>query len=198
MNYDEYNSTISKYSQYGLPMAATNANLATAIIDDNNQAVFNAINEFLQNENSPTGLYLYGKTGVGKTHALFCLANACIQQHRDAWFCTDKGFTDALKATFNTTNPVVEKPLAKLRSAPLLIWDDFGATRRSTWYISIIHDIIATRHDAKLPTIISSQIYPRDFLVAFKDEENPKRVAAIIDTLRASVTPIHMDGPSRR
>lgn len=104
-------------------------------------------------------LFLFGKTGIGKTHISLSIAKEVIK----------RGFTVAYGSLLNYLR-VIEKEhfgrsedpntdtLQILISADLLILDDLGSEFRTSFYESVIYNIINSRINLGLPTIINSNL----------------------------------------
>lgn len=104
-------------------------------------------------------LFLFGKTGIGKTHISLSIAKEVIK----------RGFTVAYGSLLNYLR-IIEKEhfgrsedpntdtLQILISADLLILDDLGSEFRTSFYESVIYNIINSRINLGLPTIINSNL----------------------------------------
>ncbi len=106
-----------------------------------------------------SSLFLLGKTGIGKTHISLSIAKEVIK----------RGFTVAYGSLLNYLR-IIEKEhfgrcenpetdtLQILISADLLILDDLGSEFRTSFYESVIYNIVNSRINLGLPTIISSNL----------------------------------------
>ena len=104
-------------------------------------------------------LFLLGKTGIGKTHISLSIAKEVIK----------RGFTVAYGSLLNylriiekehfgrSENPETDT-LQILIGADLLILDDLGSEFRTSFYESVIYNIVNSRINLGLPTIISSNL----------------------------------------
>ena len=106
---------------------------------------------------SPDGwLILTGDTGVGKTHLAVAIAARQIEQGRTVVFSFLPDLMDHLRDTFDPESPVrYDRVFEEVRTAPLLILDDFGKERRSEWAVEKLYQIIVHRHNVRLPTVIT-------------------------------------------
>ena len=74
---------------------------------------------------------------------------------------------DHLRFTFNPQSEVQYDTLFdEVKNAKLLILDDLGKERSSSWAIEKLYQIIVHRHNSRLPTVITS-------MLNFKDELDP-------------------------
>lgn len=103
-------------------------------------------------------LFLYGKTGLGKTHLSLAIANVVIDKGYDVYYDSIQSIMDALESEhFGRSNPpgnVKEDIL----NCDLLIIDDLGVEFSTQYTVSEVHNIINTRLLRGLPTIISTNL----------------------------------------
>ena len=119
--------------------------------------------------NSPS-LFLFGKTGVGKTHISLSIAKKV----------TELGFTAAYGSLLNYLS-IIEKEhfgrsensetdtMQVLINTDLLILDDLGSEFKSGFYESAIYNIINSRINLGLPTIISSNLSTAELQKTYND-----------------------------
>jgi len=129
------------------------------------KAALNSAKSFAKN---PDGwLTLHGDTGVGKTHLAIAIAVEQIKKDSSIFFAFVPELLDHLRLTFNPQSDVQYDTLFdEVKKANILILDDLGKERSSTWATEKLHQIIVHRHNSRLPTIITS-------MLDFKDELDP-------------------------
>ena len=117
---------------------------------------------------NPKGwLILIGRTGAGKTHLAVAIAVEQIAAGSPPMFWIVPELMDYLRYTFNPESPVAyDRVLEEVKSAPLLILDDLGRERGSSWAVETLYQIVVHRHNARLPTVITTGM-------VFKDELDP-------------------------
>lgn len=104
-------------------------------------------------------LFLLGKTGVGKTHISLSIAKKVAEQ----------GFTVAYGSLINYLRIIEKEQFGRaentetdtvqtLIGADLLILDDLGSEFRTSFSESALYNIINSRINLELPTIISSNL----------------------------------------
>ncbi len=104
-------------------------------------------------------LFFLGKTGVGKTHLSLSIAKRVAEQ----------GFTVAYGSLLNYLIKIEKEHFGRaedpdsdtmqtLVNADLLILDDLGSEFRTGFYESALYNIINSRINLRLPTIISSNL----------------------------------------
>jgi DNA replication protein DnaC len=113
---------------------------------------------------SPDGwLVLLGDPGVGKTHLAIAIAGERIKAGDPVAFAFVPDLLDYLRFTFNPESPVTyDRFFERVRTAPLLILDDLGGQRTSPWAEEKLYQIIVHRHNARLPTVITTRRLPID------------------------------------
>lgn len=117
-----------------------------------------------------TSLFLLGKTGLGKTHISLAIAKAV----------TERGFTAAYGSLSNYLR-IIEKEHFKrsenaetdtmqvLINTDLLILDDLGSEFRTSFSEPTIYNIINSRINLGLPTIISSNLSTAELQKNYND-----------------------------
>lgn len=106
-------------------------------------------------------LVLSGGTGVGKTHLAVAVAQRRIEMGKasDVFFAFVPDLLDELRASYAPDNGVgYAGVFDAVRNAPLLILDDVGQENSSAWAHEKLYQIIAHRHNNRLPTVITSMI----------------------------------------
>ena len=97
-----------------------------------------------------------GPSGSGKTYLAAAVANRRIELGNPALFITAADLLDYLRSGFDDD---AEMPFADLfeqvRSAPLLVLDDLPTRPATPWTQERLFQLLAGRHSARLPTIIT-------------------------------------------
>ena len=104
-------------------------------------------------------LLLLGEFGCGKTHLAAAIANAQVARGQPALFVVVPDLLDHLRATYSPHNPTTYDELFdQVRNAPLLILDDLGTQYSTEWAQEKLFQIFNYRYNARLPTVITSNI----------------------------------------
>lgn len=101
------------------------------------------------------GMLFWGGTGSGKTHAGACIANALI----------DRGIRAGISSTAELMNIAYNNRPATIRrliGLDLLVLDDLGAERDSTYAMETVYAIIDGRLKAGRPMVITTNLSLED------------------------------------
>ena len=106
---------------------------------------------------SPSLLF-YGSSGLGKTHLSLAIAKKVIEKGYDVIYDSVINLLGQVeKEHFGRTDTNTDT-LSLLLEADLLILDDLGTEFRTPFYVSTVYNIINTRLNRGLPTIISTNL----------------------------------------
>lgn len=118
----------------------------------------NACKEYVKNfPNNSASLFFSGKTGLGKTFLTSAIAKELLQKGYNVAFDSIQNYLRAIEnehfgRSLNTDT------LQTLLCADLVILDDLGSEFCSPFYTSALYNIINTRLNKGVPTIISSNL----------------------------------------
>lgn len=115
------------------------------------------------NNNVEIGLYLYGATGIGKTHKIISYCNEMIyQNNKTIAYIFLPLFVGEIKNNFSS-NPSNNKTLiTNCCIADILVFDDFGAEYATAWfYLNILLIIFNYRCENNKKIIFISNFEPK-------------------------------------
>jgi len=111
-----------------------------------------------------SGLIYVGATGVGKTHLAVAVLKELIQRYAVRGRFVD--FTTLLfeiQSTFEPGSAVGKSSLlSPVTDAEVLVLDDLGAQKPSSWVNEVLYLVLNTRYASKLPTLFTTN-YSLDF-----------------------------------
>jgi DNA replication protein DnaC len=107
---------------------------------------------------TPEGwLVLKGGYGCGKTHLAAAIANQQIESGQAVLFIVVPDLLDYLRSTFAPTSAAsYDDRFESIRTAPLLILDDYGAQSATQWANEKLFQIFNYRYNSQLPTIVTT------------------------------------------
>ena len=104
-------------------------------------------------------LTLYGDTGVGKTHLAVAVASEYMARGQAVFFAFVPELLDYLRYTFSPESSVTyDRLFEQVKTSALLVLDDLGKERGSEWAVEKLYQIVVHRHNARLPTIITTMV----------------------------------------
>lgn len=98
-----------------------------------------------------------GVNGCGKTHLAAAISNQRLRMGQPVFFVGVPDFLDHLRATFAPDSKITYDELfEKVKTAPLLILDDFGEQTSTPWAQEKLYQIINYRYNARLPMVVTT------------------------------------------
>lgn len=133
------------------------------------------------------GLLLWGSVGTGKSYAAACIANELIKKKKKVVMTS---FTKILEILGTEKE---ESLIEKLENAKLVIFDDLGAERNTSYALEKVYNIIDGRYRSRLPMILTTNLTLQEML----DEEDVT-YSRIYDRIFEVCYPTQFTGSSRR
>ena len=135
------------------------------------------------------GLMFWGGVGTGKSYAAACIANHLLEQKIPVvMISTVRILENIEKGKVNK-----EELFERMYDATLLIVDDLGAERNSSFALEKIYNIIDTRCGSNMPMIVTTNMTLEEM-----QSEADIRLARVCDRLIEVCHPMQFTGPSRR
>lgn len=135
-------------------------------VDEQGQDCFATMSQILRScrryaaefsSQSPSLLF-YGRTGLGKTHLSLAIASEVLQQGHEVIYDSIINLLQQVEREHFGRDRTEMDTLYLLLHVDLLILDDLGTEFDTPFYISTIYNIINTRINRGLPTIINTNL----------------------------------------
>jgi DNA replication protein DnaC len=143
-------------------------------VQDNMDEAYRLAFDFAKN---PEGwLVFMGVTGCGKTHLAAAIVNYRYEAGKPALFVVVPEFLDHLRSAFSPDSKVsYDKLFESVKTAPLLVLDDFGEHTATPWAREKLYQLINYRYNGRLPTVITTR-YSFDELLGEVDSPISSRL----------------------
>ncbi|OGN94729.1 MAG: DNA replication protein DnaC [Chloroflexi bacterium RBG_13_51_18] len=124
---------------------------------DNMDGAYRLAFDFAKN---PEGwLVFMGETGCGKTHLASAIVNYRYEMGKPALFVVVPDLLDHLRAAFNPESKIsYDRLFESVKTAPLLVLDDFGEQSTNPWVKEKLYQLINYRYNSRLPTVITTRL----------------------------------------
>ncbi|MFC1904586.1 ATP-binding protein [Chloroflexota bacterium] len=100
-------------------------------------------------------LILVGPSGCGKTHLAVAIANERLSRSYPVFFITTPDLLDHLRSAFSPDSEMpYDEFFSRVRNAPLLVLDDFGAQSSTSWAKEKLDQLLTYRFNNELPTVV--------------------------------------------
>ena len=110
-------------------------------------------------ENPSGWLFFTGNSGCGKTHLAVGIINERLKRGEPAFFAFVPALLDHLRATFRPDSLTgYDELFEQVKTSPMLALDDLGSENSTPWAEEKLYQIIVHRHNARLPTVITSNL----------------------------------------
>ena len=136
------------------------------------------------------GLLLFGNVGAGKSYAAGCIANALIDRLESVLFVGMSDVVNRMQGNFGTGRDYYMKSLVH---PDLLILDDLGAERNTSFGKERVFDVVDKRLLTGKPMIVTTNI-PLSVMKQATDLDDRR----IFDRILEVCVPIMFDGDSFR
>lgn len=156
----------------------------------NTDTLLRYVRKFDQVSADNIGLMLYGDAGNGKTFFAECIANALLEQGYFVWMSSIRAISGAMSGNYGENRPYL---LRRIQTVDLLILDDFGAERDTSYMNEQVYDVINERYKAGKPLIVTTNLDP-----AAMSQEPNITARRIYERVMEMCTPLKVEGGTRR
>ncbi len=109
-------------------------------------------------------LLMSGRTGLGKTHLSLSIAKAVIDKGFGVVYGSAPDLLSQIERQRFSRAEIDLQPLELILACDLLILDDLGAEFSTSFTNATIYQLMNTRLNKRLPTIISTNLTPQEML----------------------------------
>lgn len=160
--------------------------------DKQNQEISEIMRKYADNFDeffeTGTGLLLYGSIGTGKTYYAACIVNALVERFWSAYMTNFSRILNQLQ-----TAQYRQDYIDGIVRYPLLVIDDLGSERESSFARELIYNVIDSRYKTNMPVVITTNLSLSEIMNC-KDVERRR----IYDRLLEMCCPIQITGKSKR
>jgi DNA replication protein DnaC len=103
-------------------------------------------------------LMLQGGYGCGKTHLAAAIANYAVEMGVPTLFLTVPDLLDTLRFAYDSDDTTFEQRFEQIRTAELLVLDDFGTQNATPWAREKLFQIINYRYINRLPLVVTTNL----------------------------------------
>ena len=150
---------------------------------------------------SPEGWVVFmGDTGCGKTHLAAAIVNYQYQANKPALFVVVPDFLDHLRSAFSPESRVsYDQLFERVKTAPLLVLDDFGEQSTTPWAREKLYQVLNYRYNARLPTVITTRYSLEEIQEKFESSISSRLVdPKISNPFNITVPDYRGDSPGQR
>lgn len=171
----------------------TNARFSSFIVNEYNEKNLRLCKRyasgFKEMLSKNQGLLMWGDVGTGKSFSAACIANFLMDNKYPVIMTS---FVKLLE-TFRKNDGAESEFYAAIRRVPLVIFDDLGTERDTSFAIEKIYNIVDTRYRSGLPMIVTTNLSLQDMM-----EETDIRYKRIFDRVCEACFPMQFTGQSWR
>lgn len=155
----------------------------------------------LINKKHMKGIYIYGTFGIGKTFFLNALTNYIIEKNKTVIFLTTMDLYEYMTKNLERNNDLNYDCLAKMKNVDILIIDDIGSEKQSSWFLFLIlYPVLEYRLKENKIVCFSSNLSISELKKYWlkSKELDTLKVNKLIDKITSLTSQIHLKGESVR
>lgn len=139
------------------------------------------------------GLYLYGGVGTGKSETACAIARRLLRKHHRVLYLNEPLFLGQLKGIYAAKDESMsaEAKIDEASEVEVLIIDDMGKTKPTTFAVETLYRIIEYRYAQQLTTIITSNWTLEDLQREMGKLGETDKAQAIVSRLREMTAAYH-------
>lgn len=174
------------YKQNYIGRKLQEMNLENFYFDSSNKYVLDVVNDYL-NKNKDTmksdSLIIMGKSDVGKTHLAAAIANKLIENDKTVLMERLTNLLNRIRETYENNTKSENELIEIYSNVDMLIIDDLGTEKISSWSLEKLYTIIQNRYENGLPIIITTRFNKEGLIERFSYSKDSDLVDAMISKL---------------
>jgi DNA replication protein DnaC len=153
-----------------------------------NRAAYAAARAFAKD---PAGwLLLTGPVGTGKTHLLAAIAHVCLAQECPVAFATAPDLLDTLRNGYADATFDYQTRLNQLCTLEVLLLDDLGTEKATSWAQEKLFQLLNTRYNAGLPTVVATNLPLRALAPRLRSRLTDQQLVHQVPVLTQDMRPL--------
>ena len=174
------------YKQNYIGRKLQEMNLENFYFDSSNKYVLDVVNDYI-NKNKDTmksdSLIIMGKSDVGKTHLAAAIANKLIENDKTVLMERLTNLLNRIRETYENNTKSENELIEIYSNVDMLIIDDLGTEKISSWSLEKLYTIIQNRYENGLPIIITTRFNKEGLIERFSYSKDSDLVDAMISKL---------------
>ena len=174
------------YKQNYIGRKLQEMNLENFYFDSSNKYVLDIVNDYI-NKNKDAmksdSLIIMGKSDTGKTHLAAAIANKLIENDKTVLMERLTNLLDRIRETYENNTKSENELIEIYSNVDMLIIDDLGTEKISSWALEKLYTIIQNRYENGLPIIITTRFNKDGLIERFSYSKDSDLVDAMISKL---------------
>lgn len=174
------------YKQNYIGRKLQEMHLENFYFDSSNKNVLDAVNDYI-NKNKDImksdSLIIMGKSDTGKTHLAAAIANKLIENDKTVLMERLTNLLDRIRETYENNTKSENELIEIYSNVDMLIIDDLGTEKISSWALEKLYTIIQNRYENGLPIIITTRFNKEGLIERFSYSKDSNLVDAMISKL---------------
>jgi DNA replication protein DnaC len=162
--------------------------------NNSNRVAYSAAKQMSADIGGTRGLVLFGPTGTGKSHLAAAIAQERLAKGREAIFVIVPELLDDLRLSIKSGEST--ELLELVKNAELLVLDDLGTEKITSWVSEKLYVIIAAR--AGKQTVVTANYGPDELVDRMVDGSDDIPGRRIVSRLSGMCDWVPVDGEDRR
>ena len=174
------------YKQNYIGRKLQEMNLENFYFDSSNKYVLDVVNDYINKNKDtmkPDSLIIMGKSDTGKTHLAAAIANKLIENDKIVLMERLTNLLDRIRETYENNTKSENELIEIYSNADMLIIDDLGTEKISSWALEKLYTIIQNRFEKGLPIIITTRFDKKGLISRFSYSNDQDLIDATISKL---------------